>query len=38
MRTLAALLIAAASGAQAQTVPAQVEPAWQPTQRYVTAG
>ena len=38
MRTVAALLIAAASGAQAQTVPAQVEPPWLPTQRYVTAG
>ncbi len=38
MRTIGALLIFAASGAQAQYLPAPVAPAWQPTARYVTAG
>ena len=38
MRALGALLIFAASGAQAQIAPPLAQPAWQPTQRYVTAG
>ncbi len=38
MRALGALLIFAASGAQAQYVPSPMAPAWQPTARYVTAG
>jgi hypothetical protein len=38
MRAVGALLIFAASGAEAQIVPSPMAPAWQPTARYVTAG
>jgi len=38
MKAIGALLIVAATGAQAQYVPSPVAPVWQPTERYVTAG
>lgn len=38
MRLFAALLALAASNAEAQIVPSPIAPAWQPSQRYITAG